>query len=239
MSIGFDAFSKSGASVWTTSTSFTHTPVGTPRGIVIFVVQNGNDADGRGTVTYGGVSVTAVDHAEDTATEFMASYSYFLGSSIPTGPQTVEFSGWSADDHYAWVISLTAAADTTVEAHGIAEENLANPVVALSTTAETWAAGVLISGLGSQGSLAATTGFSKLGVAGTDSFDFGQQVALVETGDALFPAGTVNVGWTSAIDDVAMCALAIKEVAGAAATSLIATARDRRLPARRSAIGRM
>lgn len=220
MSVARDAVTASSVT-FSGDTSINHTPVGTPRGVIVFISQNGTDADEIAGVTYGGVTMTRVTngYAKDTATEFMASYCYFLGSSIPTGTQAVAIDTSAANgDKIAFIFSLTAANDTAVEDAQKAEENQANPSVTLTTGAsvETYVASIITSGISSQGGL-------NLGAVGTKrgSFDYGQQVTVVGDLDALDAGGGVTFTWDTGAtsDDVAMIAVAIKEAAGAAATS--------------------
>jgi YD repeat-containing protein len=210
-SLGFDALTKSG--VFTTGTTFSHTPVGTPRGVVVFVAQNGSATDENGTVTYGGVALgKQASPAADTLTEPMLGYAYFLGSGIPTGTQTVALSGFGSSSKVAWVLTLTAGSgmDTAVEDYGVAEEDQANPAVTLTTGAsvETYAATLLVSGFGSTGAFAAGSGITKL-----DQHDFGQQTAAVADTDTNDAGGGLTTQWNTggSVDDVAMAALAIKE----------------------------
>ena len=92
MSVARDAVTEAPAS-FTTSTSFTHTPVGTPKGVIVYVAQNASSTDENGSISYGGVALTKQTFAHDTATELLGAYAYFLGSGIPTGAQTVSFTG--------------------------------------------------------------------------------------------------------------------------------------------------
>src|SRR3989344_6450108 len=92
--IGYDAGSEShtGTTASDNETSFlwTHTPAGTPRGVLVFVFTN-DSVDNTSSVTYGGVTMTEVSGglAVDTAGEKSRIETFFLGSSVPTGAQTV------------------------------------------------------------------------------------------------------------------------------------------------------
>lgn len=117
----FDAASEShtGTTGASATFSWTHTPVGTPRGVLIFVF-NRNDPSGNDTtsVTYGGTDVPLIDDsvARDTtaSTEGGSVQAYFLGSSIPTGAQTVQVTeGDTYTSAYAVAITVTANDDTS------------------------------------------------------------------------------------------------------------------------------
>ena len=96
MAIAFDAFSRysTGNTTSTADFSWTHTPVGTPKGVLVFIVENNNTPnawDEITGVTYGGVAMTALSVSPNryTGAEDGTIYAYFLGSGIPTGAQTV------------------------------------------------------------------------------------------------------------------------------------------------------
>src|ERR1041384_6644018 len=119
MAVAYDAVSEShtgaGGSISEASFSWTHTPVGTPRGVLLYVFSNATQV-GPGTVvtaTYGGVSMTALGTtASDSAGELGGVRALFLGSSIPTGAQTVTVTRPNtAVEMYAIAITVTAAAD--------------------------------------------------------------------------------------------------------------------------------
>lgn len=99
MGVAFDAYSASHASGSYYQSFYsgkkyqwTHTPVGTPKGVLVFTVEQGASGSTEiSSVTYGGVSMTAVSggQAVDTTSEFGRVQAWFLGSGIPTGSQTV------------------------------------------------------------------------------------------------------------------------------------------------------
>lgn len=109
MAVAYDASSEGGA-------SFTHTPVGTPRGIWVGIAVNNEAADSITAVTYGGVTMTETSNSpllNADLNEQAVVYSYFLGSSIPTGAQTVAITS-SAGTVWAACVSVTASADTEI-----------------------------------------------------------------------------------------------------------------------------
>ena len=81
MALARDVVTEAPAS-FTTSTSFTHTPVGTPKGVIVFVSQNASSTDENGSISYGGVSLTKQAFAHDTATELLGAYVDFVGAEL-------------------------------------------------------------------------------------------------------------------------------------------------------------
>lgn len=136
MTIAFDAWSHSGAES-DTNLSWTHTPAGTPRGVYVGVVQaNGNQVNAT-AVTYGGSSLTqlanspwtvnASGQAQDAAISW-----WFLGSSVPTGAQTVSVTVGATDPRVAYCFTVTAAAD--VEHHADNSTGSSTGTLSLSGT---------------------------------------------------------------------------------------------------------
>lgn len=76
------------------ATSFTHTPVGTPRGVTVLIVST-SATDTVSGVTYGGVAMTEATGSPvvSTSGEGGVCYAYTLGASVPTGAQTVDITG--------------------------------------------------------------------------------------------------------------------------------------------------
>jgi hypothetical protein len=122
MAVAFDAVSEDPATGYRTSSSasFTHTPSGTPKGVLIFVVRQGGSIDDITSVTYGGVTVPAVSGglAADTTGELGLCKAFFLGTGVPTGAQTVAVS-YGANAHYVVCITVTASLDTEIYTSGI------------------------------------------------------------------------------------------------------------------------
>lgn len=186
--------------------TFDHTPIGTPRGIVVLIMNNASSTDVVSSVTYGGVAMTRVRTDADTANEQMRTWVYFLGSSIPTGTQTVSIDATTTIAPECFCVSVTADGDTEVQDHDGVSENAANPQVTLSYGGKTCIAfGIIGSGLASTSSLTKLSGMSQL-----EWFDFGQQVC---EGARQTTPGTSDFtyGYTASIDDVAMSVVAITE----------------------------
>lgn len=127
MAVAYDAISKSHASgsssASESSFSWTHTPVGTPKGVLVFVFSNTTVSNDNSTsVTYGGTNLTAVSggRAVVAGTRGGDVKAWFLGSSISTGNQTITVNRTNnADQMWAQAYTVTAAADTSVHTAGI------------------------------------------------------------------------------------------------------------------------
>jgi len=127
LAVAHDAVSESADASSVSSYSWTHTPSGTPTGILVYTFCNGS-ADIESAVTYGGESMTAVTggFAQDTAGEDGYCKAWFLGggSTIPTGAQTVEVTRTNnADTTYGVAVSVTSSDNTTYAGVVLLEES--------------------------------------------------------------------------------------------------------------------
>jgi hypothetical protein len=122
--------------------SWTHSPSGTPKGALVFVVayfSGGTSADEITSVTYGGVSMTEVSASPQVlaSTEDFAVHAFFLGSGVPTGNQTVAVttSASNASQQVGYCVTFTADSgyDTAVEdADFVNSTSASNPSVSLT-----------------------------------------------------------------------------------------------------------
>lgn len=211
-----DAATQGGPFTGVSPHTVSHTPVGTPSAVVVFVTQGGTAA-GNDTitgVTYGGVTVPRIatnGWASDVGGEFGGAFCHFLGSGIPTGVQdcVVSTNGGSAVKIIT-VITATAASDTEVAASGKLEGDAANPQIALdSGTSSALRYAAIYSG---SNVLTDLTGLN----TAVASHDWGNFITKSER-QASASTGSVTMGWTGLIDDVAMVALAIRESSTATA----------------------
>ncbi|MFN8521297.1 MAG: hypothetical protein U0667_18390 [Chloroflexota bacterium] len=232
MTAAFDAYSVSGEYTAGSADPYTwtHTPSGTPRGIVIFDQQSGTSSDHvNGPVLYGGVATSRVLIAQDTAAEAAALVAYFLGSGIPTGPQTVSIdhdTGIFGTKH-AICISLTGSGDLEVVASGKAENDQANPTVTLDSGTRT---ALKLFGLYSgQDAIASITNSAGMTRILAEKWTAG--VFCRVYGYRTTPAtGSETVLQTATSDDVAMIGLAISEVVAAAVAASYQLAKLANLP---------
>jgi hypothetical protein len=194
--------------------SWTHTPSGTPAGAVVLVVQNATGADQVSGVTYGGTAMTRVptDGFVENTTEAGVVYTYFLGSSVPSGAQTVEVTVTDSAVKRGASGTVTASGDTEVGASGQFTSAATNDItVSLDPGAgvESCVFGALHSGEASTGSIATDAGCSDILTA-----DFGAAVLVISRRDAV-ATGATEIGWTQSADDVAAAGVAIVESGGA------------------------
>lgn len=212
----FDAGSEShtGTTGSTSQTSFTwnHTPVGVPKGILVFVFTNAN-ADDISTVTYGGVTMSQIAEAAAATAEPGRTTLFYLGSGIPTGTQAVVVNRTNNTDvMYAVAISVVATRDTEAYATTIVTENTVGTLAQQS-----------ISDGRSGGSLstrfaAINTGLAAPPSAGANStdvhnIDFGARGASVVR-ETVPGTGARNIGFSSGTsDDRATIYVAVREIA--------------------------
>jgi hypothetical protein len=205
MAVAFDAFSS--VAEGTGTLSWTHTPVGTPRGVRVDIVENGG-TNGVSSVTYGGVAMELVSVNAKSSGEAGTVITYFLGKSIPTGAQTVSVTVGDAVAKRAGAITLTASADTCwISADpSISSDSLANPTSTLNLLGKT----CFVSLAGHSGQNAVTGTTQTTGWTNRLEHDFGNQTAVWYTYNTI-STSNVACGWTQTADDAVMVALAITE----------------------------
>ena len=204
MAVAFDAFS-----VGVVDSNFTHNPVGTPRAVIVWVLDVAG-TDQVTSVTYGGASLTQVSSSPvlKSTGETGAVHCFFLGSSVPTDdPATVDVT-LTAATYTVNCVTLTAADDTeVVDVQTISSDSAANPSATLALSGRTsWC------GIGFVSGHDASTGVTPL----TNWFDRGEsstgtQQAACYTYNTI---GTTDVtaGWTQTAEDAVAIAVAVSEV---------------------------
>jgi hypothetical protein len=196
----------------TASFSWTHTPVGTPKGVLVFVTTI-SETDHVTSVTYGGTAMTRISGgaAIDTATEPGRIDTFFLGASIPTGAQTIVVNRTNnATIMYAAASTMTAGADTEVYYPGIVllQQNSKFAVQSVSDGPN---------GVNSVRYAAAYSGRASVLAAGSGStvlnnIDFGAYVSNFAR-ETTAGQGARNVGFSQATsDDCAAVHLAVREI---------------------------
>jgi hypothetical protein len=184
--------------------------VQTPRGVIVFVYTN-NGADEVTGVTYGGVAMTEVPGSPvlHTSGEVGAVHCYFLGSSVPTGAQTVEVTVSGSANKNATAITVKGNTDmelVDIDAT-VNNDSLENPSVTLGLNGRTCWVGIgFYSGQNQGTGVAPLTGWTN-----RLETDFGTQVAGCYTYNTVDSAD-VSAGWTQTAEDAAMIAVAVSEV---------------------------
>jgi hypothetical protein len=211
MPVAYDAFTASDEG--TTNRSWSHVPVGVPKGIIVFVGQITGGTDEVTSVTYGGVSMSelAGSPINKATSEVLGIYAYFLGSGIPVGTQTVLVTVSGSSPKIAGAISVTASAGAATETIAIDatinSSSVSNPSVTLNLLSRTCFCCI---GFGSGQN--APSGITPL-TDWTDRLenDYGLQTGGIYTYNII---GSTNVtaGWTQGADDAVMIAVAISEI---------------------------
>jgi hypothetical protein len=227
MAIAFDA--QSAGAIANTAQSWTHTPVGIPRAVLLGIPQAGGTEDPVSGATYGGVTMALVRTDSQAAGEPGRVYWWFLGASIPTGPQTIAYTiSTGIRNKQGYCYTATAAGDTEVDSsNGVALGIIANPSITVTHTGTltggTWA-GFAAHHYG--GAAPITTGL-QAGETIRLTTDFGQESAMSYSRDATADAASSTYGYTTlASDDQLISAVVIKETAAATASLLVPSFRD-------------
>lgn len=215
--IQFDAATELESIAATDPLTFSHTPVGTPKGVVVTIGHGVLSADNVAGVTYGGVAMTRRQTNVDTATEPGGVYVYTLHTLIPTGAQTVSVDWTTGNTNAKHLCCLTfttdEGTDTEFVSAGGVSENIQSPSFGLSAASD---------GRTSIGVAVQYTGTASPGTAGTDTtlvhtYDmtaFG--VAVVRQTTPTAGAFTISIT-NSGSDDNAFSAVNLTAVAPPAA----------------------
>lgn len=208
----FDASASPSAGVGTLS--WTHTPVGSPNGIFVSVVQDATSADQVSGVTYGGVAMTLVQSTA-TSTPTGWKYAYLLNEGIPTGPQTVTVTVTGAATKRACSLSFLSDTGTVqvVDLSNTASASGANPNASTQPdifSVDSLAVGVLYSGQDAITSIAPGTG-----AVDVLEHDFGTQCMSVIRKTAAVASGNfVSISWVATADSYHATVYAITSTTG-------------------------
>lgn len=219
MAIAHDA--SSAVAAGTTTRSWTHTPSGTPKGVLVFVVTIGNISNKISSVTYGSRTLTFVDGALDSTTEPGRVDVYFAGTDIPTGAQTVTVNRSSgSEDQWAVAVTVTAATSATDFKNPTKYEGNRFGLEAAVDDASPGANSLRYAvAYGGMASVNATTGGTTTMAPGSNSTnlqnnDFGNYVAQVVR-ETTAGQGSRSVGfYATDSDDWASVHLAVRESIG-------------------------
>jgi hypothetical protein len=190
--------------------TFTYTPVGAPKGVVVNIYHGDVSTDLiTGAVKYGTATLTRITRAVDTQNEPGAVYQYFYGGALATGTQTVSIThSGTTNVKVVSVCTVTAATSTRISVSAILQENQADPRAALDSGADdSLRYCVVYSGQASTANVALVSTATMTAVSAND---FGAFVGRVDR-QTTHSTGVFTIGYTSTSDDVAFSALAIAE----------------------------
>lgn len=212
--VAHDAVTEShtGTTGNTSSASFTfsHDPVGTPRGILVYVYTISATKKVTG-VTYDGEAMTEVSGgaAVDTATEPGRVDTFFLGTGInTTDPANVVVSRTNdATVMYAVAVSVTASADTEVTGIVLQQENAALTEENV-TDGSPGSDSLRYAGSYYGGASPPTKGTNSTDMVSIDFGAFGVSTVRETTAGQ----GSRPVGFSAASDDRATVHLAVREI---------------------------
>lgn len=211
MSVAFDAATES--STWTTTPdpfTFTHTPSGTPRAAVLYVVYPSANLEIDGTPTYGGVSFThawRIGGALDGEPAFV--YCFFLDN-VASGAQTVSIPHTAAATvKIATAITVTAGGPVFPVGMQAVRCGPGGTLAAMQTSSIGTGANALrfwgaFSGLGAPSGLTPLTGTTEV-----SSHDFGNNTAFITREDS--ESTSHAMGFTGTGDDLASLTIALSE----------------------------
>lgn len=221
MTIAYDAVSSLSFTGDVTAGLWVHTPVGTPKAVIVLVGMNTSLVDQIASVSYGGVAMTEVSLSPllgSAGDEDGMVYGYFLGSGIPTGAQDILVDTTSTAGKRGVAITCTAAADTAVDTTNTLDAVQANPSLVLATTASTatFIAAMLHTGLNAVGDFDKGADYTQLYENDLGTVCVGAQYRTTNGA-----GGNITVDWVAAgSDDAHVLAVAIKEAAAAAASKV-------------------
>lgn len=204
----FDAYSNSSG---TGDLSWTHTPVGAPTGVVVYIWQYNTNVFQVASVTYGGVTMerkTGVLLTYPGPVNAIG-YMYFLNRNIPTGPQTIAVDTTAVITRQASAITLTGGTNCEIDANqsgGSGVTPSVNPHQALQTFKRAVLLGSMLSDLDDGSTIAVTAGFTQLG-----EHDIGTETVNVMRAPIQNPA-PYGINWTANSSGWAVMATAVRAV---------------------------
>lgn len=217
MTVAYDAHTAFTLSADTGST--THTPVGTPTGVIVAAWGVGTTWEGPQAISYGGVQLRKLTWGRDYSTELSSLSLWVLDRLVPAGAQTVAVSfaagNVSTRQSVSWRISIITV---TGNGNGIVVKDIdhissqngtvgANPSLAMDSGNDTaLRLGYLISGHNSSSSHAVGSGFTNV-YNGDEASNASYRVQRETTPSS----GSTDVGMTLTDDDGVFAAIAVAD----------------------------
>lgn len=195
------AHSVGSDSIGTATHTTSHAHSGTPAGVLVFIVQDGTATSLTTSVTYGSLTLSSVANATESRTtgEEGLITTYFAGSGLPSGTQTVTHNRTtnSGVQSAMYVATVTADADTelagAVTITGFGIPGLQSIQSTSATAAVRYAAA--FSGRGRLGQVDPLSGTTQL-----REDDFGSTIGAYYR-ETTAGTGTRSIGWTHNSDD--------------------------------------
>jgi len=214
--LAFDKISVSGAA--TQNLSWTHTPVGTPGGVIVFVwqlVAVGGGQDEVSGVTYGGVAMTELTGSPKFCAGLTGDsttlHCFYLRTGILTGAQTVAVSGTIARAKGGACITVTTGGLSFVFNDidvSLCQTSGANPSVNVQLNGiSSFVCMGFSSGVAAVSSISPITGWTG---ATAQEYDLGACVGAAYYKTVMSPNDTV-AKFTAATDDGSIIALVLKD----------------------------
>lgn len=191
--------------------SWTHTPVSTPAGVVVFVWQYNTAVGQIASVTYGGVVMERKIFGLFTLGASTAvGYMYFLNRDIPAGAQTVVVDTTAVILRAASATTVTGGETAEVEATVFGYSNAtpsADPIIGITLPKRALILNTLLSDLDDGSTISAAAGYTAL-----FETDIGTEtVSLARTAGALSP-NTYGVSWVAASAHWGIMGVAVRTV---------------------------
>ena len=218
MSVSVALSSFSGTNV-STGIDISHAHVGTPKGVLVTIIERAPTGDRISGVTYGGEDLVEVTSGVTTASPIIYTnaepftiHYFFLGSGVPAGTQTATISPSSSGGRMCVVTTFDGAADLEInDLESLADNSGTDPSYTFGLgSVESLVLIGFGSGYSAVGNVSPYTGWSQ-----EAEFDLGSSVAGVYSYDTVGTSDPTNCGYnTSGSDDVSLSAIAINEIAG-------------------------
>lgn len=204
MTIALDSTAEAGA---LGTQSYTHTPVGDPDAIVVFVAGNASTT----AVTYGGQSMTLQGSELTGVDEFSGTLfsTWILLASVPTGAQTVAVTGPSASIIASYALTATSGELAVNNFVSVALTSTTDPSATFALNGTTsFVAFQFGSGQNDLTNVTSLTGWTR-----DTSLDAGSSVFGTESFDTI-QSGDVTIGATQTSDEWVYQGIALEEAAG-------------------------
>lgn len=205
MAIAHDATSTLASGTGTRS--WTHTPVGTPAGVVVVIA--GGAVDETSAVTYGGVSMSREYTAANTAGENGTTSCWYLNAP-GTGAKTVEITRSGATAYIALATTGTSATGYSSIVTGDTYTSTNTSSAGFTLTLDSTAA-LIVGGIYSGENALASITANPTNWTTAIQVDFGNFVSRIGRISVINTGASQAFTFTQSSDDAAVAAIAIKE----------------------------